>query len=243
MSEVRLILGDCLSILPTLEAGSVDAVVTDPPYPGLIGGVSNPYGGVASRTNESMTIGEEWGDDITPLREFARIAKAGAICFCSWHKIEKFKEYLGGKPVGLATWYKRNSQPSLRNRPYYQTEFIWLIEYGEGMNWKPIKTFYDIPALQAGCMATERITENGVATHPAQKPTLLMRYLLEACGKIILDPYMGLGSTGLACIQTDHDFIGIEKDPTYFEIARRRIEIAQMQPGLFDAAEAARRGK
>lgn len=71
--------------------------------------------------------------------------------------------------------------------------------------------------------------------HPTQKPPGLMRWCIEMCSKpgdTICDPYMGSGSTGIACAQTGRNFIGIEIDPKYFEIARKRIAEAQMQPPL-----------
>ena len=76
--------------------------------------------------------------------------------------------------------------------------------------------------------------------HPSAKPTKLMRWLLERNtkqGTTILDPFMGSGTTGVACVQTGRNFIGMEIDPGYFAIAKRRIEIAQMQPNLFEAKE------
>jgi site-specific DNA-methyltransferase (adenine-specific) len=70
--------------------------------------------------------------------------------------------------------------------------------------------------------------------HPTQKPLRLIRELVDkAKGKTILDPYMGSGTTGVACAQMGRAFIGCEIDPRYFEIACRRIEAAQAQPDMF----------
>ncbi len=69
--------------------------------------------------------------------------------------------------------------------------------------------------------------------HPTQKPETLMRHILESIPDVsILDPFMGSGTTGVACVQTGRKFIGIEIDPGYFEIAVKRIETAMMQPRL-----------
>jgi len=86
-------------------------------------------------------------------------------------------------------------------------------------------------------MGLTRAGEDGSAAskrkHPSQKPVELMRWCLETAriglGKVVLDPYMGSGSTGVACLTTGRKFIGIEIDPEYFEIACRRIEKAQQQ--------------
>ncbi len=204
MSRYELFEGDCLEYMNGLKSKSIDAVVTDPPYPGLAGGVIHSYGGVHSVVHATKSVGTPWGNDLSALEEIERIARLGAIVFCSWQSIGKVRDALGGNAVGLVTWYKRNSQPSLRNRPWYQTEHIWLIEYTSGMNWKPIKTFYDIPGLPAGCFASERVLgQDGETAHPTQKPVRLMNHLVDAIpsNSIILDPFMGLGTTGVSCMR------------------------------------------
>ena len=82
-----------------------------------------------------------------------------------------------------------------------------------------------------------RASERGVPrVHPTQKPIVLMKWIIETYtrpGQVILDPFMGSGTTGVACVQTGRDFIGIEIDPGYFAIAERRIKDAQAQGKLF----------
>lgn len=76
---------------------------------------------------------------------------------------------------------------------------------------------------------------DGGKVHPTQKPIALMKWIIEKYtkpGDTILDPFMGSGTTGVACVQTGRDFIGVEIDPTYFAIAERRIAEAQLQPRL-----------
>jgi site-specific DNA-methyltransferase (adenine-specific) len=74
--------------------------------------------------------------------------------------------------------------------------------------------------------------------HPTQKPVSLYSYLIQTYtneGDTVLDITMGSGTTGVACVQLNRNFIGIEIDPTYFAIAQERIRVAQMQPGLFNS--------
>jgi len=229
--DVTLHLGDCLEYMRTMPDGCVDAVITDPPYPGLKGGLKHMVGGVSERVQPTITVGTPWGEELDALKEFRRVARYGAIVFCSWHSIGQIRELLGGEAVGLVTWYKRNSQTSFRNRPWYTCEYAWLIEYAPGMNWKPLKTLYDIPGLAAGCMATERvlIPDSKKAAHPTQKPVSLMAELVRAAPGSVLDPFSGTGTTGVACVQTGRKFIGCEIDPGYFAIAEKRIREAQMQ--------------
>lgn len=72
------------------------------------------------------------------------------------------------------------------------------------------------------------------AAHPAQKPVQLMKMLLQAAPLSVCDPYMGTGSTGVACLEMGKKFIGVELDADYFKIAEKRISEATMQPLLLD---------
>jgi site-specific DNA-methyltransferase (adenine-specific)/modification methylase len=80
--------------------------------------------------------------------------------------------------------------------------------------------------------------ESGERVHPTQKPLNLMRWCIDVAGKpdIILDPFMGSGTTGVAAVQMGRKFIGIEREPKYFEIACKRIEQAYAQRSLFEGA-------
>lgn len=222
---VTLFNADCLEILPLLESGSVDACITDPPYEGMKGGTEiKGSGGVAPRISESMTLGIELGT-ADGLREAKRIARCGAIAFCSFHWIERCLGLLGGTRRALLSWYKRNSPYSTNNSPWFVTEYAWAVQYGTGIDWRNLRTHIDEPMLQAGCMAQERVTLNGgKAVHPAQKPIALMEAVLCPGMDSILDPYMGLGTTGVACLRTGRRFVGIEISEAYCEIAARRLE-------------------
>lgn len=237
MSDVRLLLGDCLDVLPTLPSGSIDAVITDPPYPGLTGGHSRDFvGGVATRRTVTESVGDEWIASLDWIDEALRIAKYGLIVFCTFHSVSMVREKVGNraKPICLLTWYKRNAPPTGKNLPKYTTEQIWCFNIAPGLRWDAIKnTMLDIPTLPAGCFAKERILNaNGNTAHPTQKPIRLINELLAVNPLSVLDPFMGLGTTGVACINTNRHFIGIEKDSGYFAIAQRRIAEAQAQLSL-----------
>jgi DNA modification methylase len=234
LDNVQLFLGDCLEILPTLEAGSVDAVITDPPYLDLLGGISISGNGVAERIEESISVGNLWNANLDWCRDAWRIARFGVMVFTSHHAIDKIKQaFPKNTAVGLVVWYKRNAPPSQNNVPHFNSEFIWLFKKAPGLIWHNLETFYDIPIVQAGCFAKERILQDnsGKAAHPTQKPELLMRQLIQSThpGDLILDPFMGSGTTGVAAVQLGRRFIGIEIDPGYFEIATKRIKQAQQQ--------------
>lgn len=87
-----------------------------------------------------------------------------------------------------------------------------------------------IEAASKQCMPHDERT-----THPTQKPVALMSTIVQwitNAGDVVIDPFLGSGTTGVACVQTGRNFIGCEIDAGYFEIARKRIEAAQMQPAL-----------
>jgi site-specific DNA-methyltransferase (adenine-specific) len=214
--------GDCREILPELP--KVDLVLTDPPYPNMKGGTNVTFNfGVAKRYSKCATVGTPWGNDIEALSLCFPIL--GALVFCSWQSVEVVPPLIGGERCALVTWFKRNSQPSCNNAPHYQTEFIWAMKHGVGLNWRALKTIYDIPKPQAGCMAVERICEdNGSATHPTQKPIALIHALLAIGGETILDPFMGSGTTLRAAKDLGRKAIGIEIEERYCEIAARRME-------------------
>ena len=105
----------------------------------------------------------------------------------------------------------------------------------EKLKWRELKTMYDIPGVPGGCIGNERIrNRDGTSAHPTQKPVRLMNHLVNLDGiGSVLAPFMGSGTTGVACAQLGRKFIGIEIDPDYFEIARKRIETAYAQKVMF----------
>ncbi len=235
IGDAVLYLGDCREILPTLPR--VDAVVTDPPYLGLSGGLQFINGGVAPKSSAvNLAIGDEWEANLDwVLPAWERCAGAFMV-FCTHHGLAETQAAVPKKPVGLLTWHKRNAPAHPANLPRWTEEYVWLWQNGGCVNWRVFgDTLIDEPKLASGCMATERILNNaGKAAHPTQKPVAVMAQLIEACGETILDPFMGSGTTGVACIKLGRKFIGIEIEPKYFDIACKRIEEAWKQPRLFE---------
>lgn len=234
IGNATLYLGDCREILPSLEP--VDAVVTDPPYLHLAGTYERDYqGGVGRKVSVTRAVGDEWGAslDWVPIAG-AKACKAFMV-FCALKSVGATWEALRpfGEEIGLVTWYKRNSPPTGKNVPYYTTEFVWCKRMAPGPRWDDLPSLIDIPNINPGCMATERIVDAASkAVHPAQKPIAVMAKLLLPGMDSVMDPFMGTGTTGVAAVEMGREFIGIEIDPTYYEIACRRIEDAQRQSRL-----------
>ncbi len=232
-------MGDCLEYLRTLPDGSVDAVITDPPYLGLVGGYnrSDTYGGVAASINPAVSLGDLWAANLDWVHEAKRVARLGAMVFCTHHSLpEVANAFADWRRVILITWHKTNAAITGKNVPRFTCEYVWCFAKAPGLKWDSIKdNMISMPTLSAGCFASPERSVYGptnTAAHPTQKPLALMRALLKVAPNSVLDPFMGSGTTGVACMQTGRNFIGIEIDPGYFAIAKKRIEDAAAQPPL-----------
>ncbi len=226
----KLYHGDCLEIMPHLEP--VDLVLTDPPYIGLKGGLKATLtSGVADRRSTQKTVGDPWGATLEWFSGAWELSKKGMIVFCSFHGVGALQNK---GSIALISWYQRNAMPSMNNVPQYKTEFAWAYKKEPGLKRRKLQTFYNIPRLQSGCMAKERIVDrSGKAIHPTQKPIALMMQILEIEPRDILDPFAGTGTALLACEKLGIKWIGIEKEERYCEIAAKRIENERKQRKLF----------
>lgn len=232
MSSVQLMLGDCLQRMKEIPDGSVDMVLTDPPY----GMDYQSNRRVASEQHQKIA-----GDkDLDWLPEFVeqahRVARDGTAhyFFCSFHKIDAFKRELEKhfKIKNLLVWEKDNhSTGDLKGDFAPKVEFCWFVHKGRAF----------IRGKREPNIFRFARTKN--ALHPTQKPVDLMEYLIGKFsdeGHTILDPFMGSGTTGVAAINTGRRFIGIERDQTYYTTAAGRIADAglpQPQMSFLEAAE------
>ena len=208
MSEVKLYFGDCLEISPTLV--KVDAVITDPPY-----GINHSSNGGASWQGISIN-----GDNNTFLRDWVieQYSNLPMAIFGNW----KQKRPDGMK--GILIWDK--GPASGMGDLSFPWKMSWeeIYIFGNGF-WKGYR---DEGVLKGHIVVS---WESKGRNHPHQKPISLIEHLIRKLPKdyTILDPFMGSGTTGIACINSGRNFIGIEIDPKYFEIAENRIKEAQMQ--------------
>ncbi len=211
IGRAKLYLGDCRDILPTL--GKVDAVVTDPPYG--IGSWSATGGN--SLSQEECDMINAW-DDAEPVAQI--LERSFAV---SKEQIVWGGNYFELPPCpGPLVWNK-----AFRGMHYADGEFAWR-NFGKSLR-----------ILDLSIVGTEVRQEGRM--HPTQKPVALMKWCIDflSNGQTILDPFMGSGTTGVAAVQMGRDFIGIEREERYFDIACRRIEQAQRQGDLFIEGAAA----
>ena len=203
IGECRLILGDCREVLPTL--GRVDCVVTDPPY-----GVK--YSSGWDNKFRDVTIAND-GDVCVRDLALRICAHERAIVFGSWK---------APKPanVGLCLiWDKGTVGMGDLSLPWFPcTEEIYVMGGGY------------VGTRTSAVMRYVGRNEN----HPTEKPVPLLLELIAKLPQedVVCDPFMGSGSTGVACVKMNHPFIGIEIEERYFDIACRRIEAATKEPRL-----------
>jgi site-specific DNA-methyltransferase (adenine-specific) len=240
---ITLYQGDCLDVLRSLPEASVDAVVTDPPYSSggtfrsdRTRGTGDKYiGGGYAAGSASLSRPEFAGDNKDQraylywcslwLMECLRIVRPGGICclFTDWRQLPTTTDALqcgGWVWRGIAPWDKTEAARPQRGWFRNQCEYVvWGSKgamRGEGEC---------LPGLWRQSVLSEG------KQHIAGKPVRVMEGVVAICppGGTVLDPFMGSGTTGVACVNTDHSFVGVEIDAGYFEVARGRIEKARAE--------------
>lgn len=204
IGNATLFLGDCRDVLPTLP--KVDAVITDPPY-----GIADIWVGGSERhgwkkANSEAVLRNQWDESAPDEQVLSEVIAAGKrviIWGGNYFPLPPSRRWL--------VWNKPERGFSLAD-----AELAWT-------NMDAVVRVFDGPRSEKG------------REHPTQKPVALMIWCIAQAGnpETILDPFMGSGTTGVACMNMGRKFIGIEREQKYFDIACRRIENAQRQERLF----------
>lgn len=224
MPRVQLHLGDCREVLKGLDAGSVDAVVTDPPYG--TGAWLRPAGGAGSdcRAEHRLEDWDCWSTDW--LNEAERVSRGAIGLFLAAREIGSLLAWIGHRPWRMFAWVKSDPRPRFSGQPAYGFDPFVVIGKVQPVGGKDY--------ILASSPRPNRDRE--ATGHPHQKRVSVMKWAARlVCpeGGTILDPFLGSGSTGVAAVQLGFNFIGIELDPTYHAIARRRIDAALNEQPLF----------
>ncbi len=238
---VTLYCGDCLPLLPTL--GRVDHFIADPPYEDIMHQAKAKAGARKFRTDSGPEIRAlDFGsiDEIRPhvAGLFATQCDGWSLVFCSPEGVRPWADVFNAstaKYKRACFWIKPDSTPQLNGQgPAFAVEAFCAVWCGSGYaKWNAggKRNFWT-----HNTNSPERHGE-----HPTEKPVSLMRELVEdftAPDQLICDPFMGSGTTGVAAVKLGRRFIGIEKEPRYFDIAARRISDALARPDLFIAPPA-----
>ena len=216
---------NCLDIMKDMSDESVDCIVTDCPYRVVSGGATgSTMGGMLNRDIKIVRQGKLFGENDIDFSEWLphiyRVLKPNKHCYIminprNLKELQQKSEDVGFIFQQLLVWDKGNV---ISGRFYMNAyELILMLRKGREryINNMGEKNILRVPNII------------GNKLHPTEKPVDLMKILVENStmeGEIVLDPFMGVGSTGVACKELGRDFIGIEIDATYFNIAKQRIE-------------------
>lgn len=230
MTEKRfeIIQGDCLDVLPKLEKESIDLIITDPPYlmnyhTGYRLNKNHDFCKPIMNDNNPSVISE-----VIPLLFDVLKDGGGLYMFCNSNHIDFFKQEIEKhfKVKNILIWIKNNwSAGDLKGAYAKSTEFIIFAVKGRHLlnGGRDTDTLY-----------YDRVVGN-MQLHQNQKPVDLIKFLINKSSQTedtILDCFMGSGTTGVACMETNRNFIGIELDENYYNIAKQRIQEAKEQRKL-----------
>jgi site-specific DNA-methyltransferase (adenine-specific) len=238
---VLLIHGDCLEKLQNITPGSVDLILTDP-----------SYGTTACKWDSVIPFEPMWAQLKRIIKRNGAIVLFGSEPFSSMLRMSNIKNYrydwiwdkkssgsgLLAKIRPLKTtetlsifskkspnYYPIMIKGKMRNKGSYGSKKDGVVGYLKATSSKYNDLYYPKNILNmSGTLQNGKL-------HPTQKPVALMEYLIKTYtlpGETVLDFTMGSGTTGVACVNLDREFIGIEKDPNYFKIAEKRINAAYM---------------
>ena len=215
----KLYQGDCLEIMGGIKDKSIDLIVTDPPY------LMNYQSNRRKKEDRFDKIKNDKGNYMLIqdyLEECHRIMKdnTAIYCFCSWHNIDFFKNEFEKhfKLKNILVWNKNNhGTGDLKGSYAPKHEFILFGHKGRTLlREKRIADVIDCPKISSNKL-----------THPTEKPQDLLEIFIKQSsdvGSIIFDGFMGTGSCGIAAEKLNRNFIGIELDEKYFNIAKNRLE-------------------
>ena len=246
---VSLYNGDCLELIKDVPSGSIDLILTDPPY-----GTTN------CKWDIIIPVEPMWQQLKTIIKPNGAICLFGSEPFSSALRMSNIKDF-------KYDWYWQKTTPTgflnAKKQPLRNIETISVF-YSKQPTYNPQKTYghkrkVSLAKHKQNCKKAEEYNDYGLASydsteryptqilqfktdrqksalHPTQKPVALLEYLIKTYtneGETVLDFTMGSGSTGVACVNTNRNFIGIELDEGYFQIAKQRIENCNKKDSTF----------
>ena len=232
MNKVKLINGNCLDTLKNIPNESIDLIVTDPPYPTTSRGNAGNSGGMLqkdiNKKGKVFTYNNINCKEYAP--EFYRVLKDGSHCYVMTNHINLIDMLNTFTDVGFhfiksLIWNKGNKIMG----QYYMSQYEYILFFRKGKG-KKINNCGTSDILSIPNKKTK--DKDGKNIHDTEKPIELMEVLVNNSSQeneLVLDPFMGVGSTGIACIKNNRNFIGMELDENYFDIAKSRIEEIEQQ--------------
>jgi DNA modification methylase len=225
----RIINIDCLNYMKTLPNQSIDLILTDPPYniaQYSTGNIELP--GRNALNNDIAAWDHIPLDPGKLLFDFKRIIKpdGNIFVFTSYNLIGKWHEVFDCEfdTFQFFIWHKTNPAPKIYRNGFLNSCEMIICLWNKGHKWNfttqnEMHNFYECPI----CMPPERLNN---PKHPAQKPIQLLKHIIKIAsnpGDIVFDPFMGVGSTGVAALRTGRRFVGCEIDKIYYDAANLRL--------------------
>lgn len=237
----ELHLADSRDFIKSVADNSVDLILTDPPYNLSPYSTGNMKFSWRAEINNDLA---EWdAEDFNPekwVEDFKRVLKptGNLFAFTSYNLLGKWHEVFDSEfdTFQFMVWHKTNPVPKIRRAGFLNSCELIVCCWNKGHTWNFTKqnemhNFIETPI----CMGNERLKE---PKHPTQKPVRILEPIIKLAsqaGEVVFDPFMGVGSTGVAAIRLGRYFIGVDNEKAYVEAARRRIfdEIG----GIFEREE------
>ena len=225
--------GDCFELIKDIEDNSIDLILTDPPY--NLGKYSTGNLKFKGRKEVNNNIADWDMVDLEPHKiadEFVRILnpQGNLFVFCSYNLIGKWFEALNDKfdTFQFMIWHKTNPTPKFFKNGFLNSCEIIICCWNKGHKWnftnqRDMHNFFESPI----CMGRERLKD---PKHPTQKPLALLKHIIKIAtdeNDLVYDPFMGVGSTGEACLNLNRKFQGVELDANYYEATNRRLNKCQ----------------
>lgn len=222
--------GDCFKLLDDIPDKSIDLILTDPPY--NIAKYSTGNIDLPGRSALNNDLADWDKKEIEPqelLANFKRIIKpkGNIFIFTTYNQIGKWHEVFDPEfdTFQFMVWHKTNPAPKIYKNGFLNSCELIVCMWNKGHQWnfsnqKEMHNFIQTSI----CMQPERLKN---PKHPAQKPVKLLEHIIKIASNendVVLDPFMGVGSTGIASFNLKRNFIGIELDKEYFDATNKRFQ-------------------
>lgn len=227
MNQIQLLNKDCIEGMQTIADNSIDLIVTDPPYPTTARGSAGNSGGMLQKKiNRQGRVFNHNDIDVTDYAgEFYRILKEQTHLYVmtnhvNLHKMLTAFQNAGFKFTKCLIWDKGNKIMG----QYYMSQFEYILFFRKGKA-KKINHCGTSDILSIPNKKTKGA--DGKNLHDTEKPVELMKILIENSsnvGDLVLDPFVGIGASAIACVENGRNFIGYELDSEYYDISLDRIE-------------------
>ena len=241
MSKRVLLHGDCFDLIPGIDDKSIDLIVTDPPYEHVMGGMkckwlnNGTWSGESYMTQKMSQFGH---DAVIAFLDLVKpkMKKVNMFVFCSRLQVSHYLEWARKEKMkyDILIWDK--GRKDLKSTKFFSQDIEYVIRlYEDGVSLQRVTDEQGRTKTNYYLKSQKFSQPKGI--HETVKPMALIEQYIELAsdvGEMVLDPFMGSGTTAIACNKLKRDFIGIEKDSKYFELAKSRIEGEVNQMSIWD---------